>query len=98
MDGESLRPALGTVTDAIEGAAQQTIPRLRSFYGEPHPVIAWDHALGQAFAQYLVIEIGVHVGDDGTLRLEALDPGQCVVDTEMAGMRPIAQSVDDPEV
>ena len=40
----------------------------------------------------------MHVGDDGAARLEALDPGQRVVDAEMAGMAGIAQPVDDPEL
>jgi hypothetical protein len=40
----------------------------------------------------------MHVGDDGPARLEAVDPGQRVVDAEMAGMRRIAQAVDDPEI
>src|SRR5882762_8996903 len=57
-----------------------------------------DHAGRQALAQYLVIEVGMHVGDDGTLRLEALDPAKRVADAEMAGMAGIAQPVDDPEV
>src|SRR6266540_5896439 len=40
----------------------------------------------------------MHVGDDGALRLEALDPAKRVVDTEMAGVAGIAKPVDDPEV
>ena len=40
----------------------------------------------------------MHVGDDGALRLEALDPGQRIVDAEMAGVAGIAQPVDDPEI
>ena len=41
---------------------------------QPHPVIGRDYAGRQALAQHLVVEIGMHVGDDGALRLEALDP------------------------
>ena len=52
----------------------------------------------QLAAQYLVIEIGVHVGQDGAARLDALDPCQRVVEREMAWMRPVAQRVDDPEI
>src|SRR4051794_25251905 len=63
-----------------------------------HPVIGWNHVWRQALPQHLVIEVGMHVGDHGALRLEALDPGQRIVDAEMAGMRRIAQSVDDPEI
>ena len=40
----------------------------------------------------------MHVGDDGALRLEAVDPGESIGDAEMAGVRRIAQSVDDPEI
>jgi hypothetical protein len=40
----------------------------------------------------------MHVGDDGAARLEAVDPGQRVIDAEMAGVAGIAQPVDDPEI
>src|SRR6266404_4820222 len=40
----------------------------------------------------------MHIGDDGLARLEAVDPGQRVIDTKMAGMAGIAQPVDDPEI
>src|SRR5215475_14457365 len=63
-----------------------------------HPVIARHHALRQALPQHLVIEVGVHVGDDRALRLEAVDPGQRVVDAEMAGMGGVTKAVDDPEI
>jgi hypothetical protein len=65
---------------------------------QPHAVIGGYHALGQALPQHLVVQIGMHVGDDGALRLEAIDPGQRVADAEMAGMVRIAQAVDNPEV
>src|SRR5262245_51905268 len=40
----------------------------------------------------------MHVGDHGALRPEALDPRERVSDAEMAGMRCVAQTVEDPEV
>ena len=40
----------------------------------------------------------MHVGDDGLPRLEALDPGERIVHTEMAWMRRITQTIDDPEI
>ena len=64
---------------------------------QPHAVIGRDNVRRQALPQHLVVEIGMHVGDDGAARLEAIDPGQRVVDAEMAGMPGIAQPVDDPE-
>jgi hypothetical protein len=54
-------------------------------------------ALVRAF-RALPSEIGMHVGDDGAAWLEAIDPGQRIVAAEMAGMRGIAQPVDDPEI
>src|SRR5580692_321668 len=40
----------------------------------------------------------MHVGNDGAARLETADPGQRVVDAEMAGMPGITQAVDNPEI
>src|SRR2546423_12557801 len=40
----------------------------------------------------------MHVGDHGALGLESLDPGQRIVDAEMAGMAGITQPVYDPEL
>ena len=40
----------------------------------------------------------MHVGDDGAAGLEAVDPGQRVVDAEVAGMRRKAKPVNDPEI
>jgi hypothetical protein len=41
---------------------------------QPHAVIGRNHADGQALPQHLVVQIGMHVGDDGAARLEAIDP------------------------
>src|SRR5579862_2341836 len=65
---------------------------------QPHAVIGGYHAIGQAVPQHLVVQVGMHVGDDGTLRLETIDPGQRIADAEVAGMAGIAQAVDDPEI
>ena len=45
-----------------------------SIQRQPHPIIGRDHACRQALPQHLVIQIGMHVGDDRALRLETLDP------------------------
>jgi len=52
----------------------------------------------QADTQRLVIEVGVHVGEDRARRLDPPDPVQRVRDAEMARMRHMAQRIDDPEV
>src|SRR5436190_19394471 len=70
----------------------------RLAYLQPHAVIGGNHAVWQALTQHLVIDVRMHVGDDGAARLDALDPGQRVGHAEMAGMRGIAQAVDDPEI
>ena len=49
-------------------------------------------------AHGLVIEIGVQVGQDRAPRLQPLDPGERVVEREMARVRPVAQRVHDPDV
>ena len=46
-------------------------------------------------AQHFIIEIGVHIGEDCAAWPESIDPGKRVVDTEVARMRCVAQSVDD---
>src|SRR4051794_16931083 len=65
---------------------------------QPQTVIGWHNANGQRLPDGLVVDIGRHVGDDGALRPEAFDPGQRVVDAEMAGMASVAQAIDDPEI
>ena len=52
----------------------------------------------QPAAQFLVVEVGVQVGQDRPPGLEPLDPGQRLVDAEMARMRRVAQRVDDPDI
>src|SRR5690242_4224394 len=51
-----------------------------SFRRELHPVISRLDAVRQALPQHLVVEIGVHVGDHRALRLEAVDPGERIID------------------
>src|SRR5436305_8852684 len=65
---------------------------------QPHAIIGGYDFGRQRLAQHFVIQIGMHVGDDGTARLEAVYPGQRVVDAEVAGMRCKAKPVNDPEV
>ena len=52
----------------------------------------------QLRAQRLVVEIGMQVGQDRALGLDALDPGERLGQAEMARMRRVAQRVDDPDV
>src|ERR1700760_2290036 len=70
--------------------------RLSQF--QPHPVIAGHDVIGQALPDHLVVEIGMHVGDDRAPRLEALDPGQRVAQAEMARMGRVTQAIDDPQI
>src|SRR5580700_828453 len=63
-----------------------------------HPVVGRLNIGRQLRIELLVIEIGVQIGQDGAPRLEAADPLQCIVEREMARVRPIAQRVDDPDV
>ena len=65
---------------------------------QPQAVVRRHHARRQRLPDDFVIDVGRHVGDDGALRLETFDPGQRVVDAEMADMAGVAQPVDDPEV
>ena len=55
---------------------------------QPHPVMGRHDACGEALTQHFVIVVRMHVGDDGTARLETVDPGERVA--EMAGVRGIA--------
>ena len=63
-----------------------------------HPVEAGSTPGGRLAAQRLVIEVGMQVGQDRALRLDPGDPGQRLVEIEMARMRRLAQRVDDPDV
>src|SRR6266851_10347277 len=62
-----------------------------------HPVIGRLDVPRKLAAQGLVVEVGMQVGQDGALGPDALDPGQRIVDGEMARMRRIAQRVEDPD-
>ena len=50
----------------------------------------------QLAAQLVVVEIGVEVGEDRAAGLDPRDPHERILDTEMAGMGPVAQRVHDP--
>jgi hypothetical protein len=52
----------------------------------------------QARFQRLEIKIAVQIGEDRALRLQPFDPGQRLADAEMAGMRTVAQRIDDPQI
>ena len=49
-----------------------------------HPVIGGLDALRQADPQGFVVEVGVHVGQNGPARLEAVDPGERLAEAEVA--------------
>ena len=46
----------------------------------------------------VVVEVGVQVGQDRAPRLEPLDPAQRLGQAEMAGVRPVAQRIDHPDI
>src|SRR5215208_341808 len=56
------------------------------------------HVNRQAAAQFLVIELGMQIGQDRAPRLQPLDPGQRFRHAEMARMRLVTQCVNDPDV
>ena len=51
-----------------------------SFDLQPHAIIARHDAGRQFSAQFLVIEVGMQVGQDGAARLELADPAQRIVE------------------
>src|SRR3954451_1482230 len=71
---------------------------MKSAYYQPHAVISGYDFGWQRLAQHFVIQIGMHVGDDGAARLESIYPGQRVVDAEVAGMARKAKPINDPEI
>ena len=64
----------------------------------PQPVIGRFDMRRQARFQRLEVEVAVQIGEDRALRLQPFDPGQRLADAEMAGMRTIAQRIDDPQI
>src|SRR5262245_48860054 len=52
----------------------------------------------QLAAQFLVVEIGMKIGEDRAPRFDPRDPAERVLDTEMARMRLVTQRVHDPDL
>ena len=63
-----------------------------------HAVVGRLDVFGQMRLEDPVVEVDVHVGEDGPLRLHALDPGQGFRQAEMAGVRGAAQRIDNSEI
>src|SRR5215831_20961541 len=65
---------------------------------QPHAVIGRLDVSRQLGAQFCVVEIAVHVGEDRALRPDAVDPLQRQVEVKMARMRSVPERVDDPQL
>src|SRR5262249_47636059 len=65
---------------------------------DAQPVISRVDMRGQLRLELCIIEIGVHVGEDGALRPDARDPLQRLVDAQMGRVRLVAQRVHDPDI
>src|SRR5262245_28364875 len=55
------------------------------------------HVRRELRPQLVVVEIGMEIGQDRAPGLDPFDPAQRIVDTEMAGMRAVAQRIHDPD-
>jgi hypothetical protein len=56
------------------------------------------HTRRQLVTQRGIVEFDVEMGEDGSLRLQQVDPFEGLIDTEMADVRVIPESVDDPDI
>ena len=63
-----------------------------------HAVVGRFDALRQVAGKGRVIEFARHVRQDRALRLQAFNPGQRLLDAEMALVPRVAQRIDDPNV
>src|SRR6266536_2214009 len=63
-----------------------------------HAVIGRLDIRRQAALELGIIEVRMQVGENRPPRPDPLDPGERLLDAEMARMRPVAQGVDDPEI
>src|SRR5690606_27188227 len=78
--------------------------RMRSAAGsigvdlQHHAVVGGLDALGQTRLELVVIELVVHVGQDRVPGLDALDPGERLLEMSMGRVRPLAQAVDQPDL
>src|SRR5258708_23023164 len=65
---------------------------------DPHTIIPRLDIGRQLGAQFGVVEIAVHVGEDRALRADAVDPSQRQVEVKMTRMWPVPERVDDPQL
>src|SRR5438874_11747446 len=65
---------------------------------DDHAVVSRLDMRRQLALELVVVEIRMQVGEDRAARLDVLDPGERVLDTEMARLRPVAQRIHDPDV
>src|SRR5882672_6504330 len=76
----------------------QTILRSRAVELHPHTIIPRLDIRRQLGAQFGVVEIAVHVGEDRAFRADAVDPSERQVEVKMTRMRPVPERVDDPQL
>src|SRR4029077_1370000 len=70
-----------------------------STLGDQHHAVIGGLDIGQQFLlQFLIVEVDMHMGEDRAFRPHALDPGQRLIDAEMARMRGVAERIDDPYI
>src|SRR5258708_29357220 len=65
---------------------------------DPHTIIPRLDIGRQLGAQFGVVEIAVHVGEDRALRADAVDPSERRVEVKMTRMWPVPERVDDPQL
>jgi hypothetical protein len=52
----------------------------------------------QLAAQFGVVQVGMQIRQDCAAGLDPRDPGERIVNAEMAGVRPVAQRIHDPDL
>src|SRR5260370_29519083 len=65
---------------------------------DPHTIIPRLDIGRQLGAQFGVVEIAGHIGEDRALRADAVDPSQRQVEVKMTRMWPVPERVDDPQL
>src|SRR5260370_9667553 len=65
---------------------------------DPHTIIPRLDVGRELGAQFGVVEIAVHIGEDRALRADAVDPSQRQVEGKMTRMWPAPERVDDPQL
>jgi len=65
---------------------------------ELEPIEGWLDMGRQLTAQLGIIEIGVQIGQNRAAGFDPCDPGERIVDAEVARVRPVAQRIHDPDL